>query len=256
MYKPDYKIYATLIDAFDDYLNSDDIWLKYWGRSIQPPHTMEEFHEKQFQSMIDRINRVPFKSEAASKGTAFNELVDCLIEHRNTDIMKVVVERDQLGNPTSLVAQMDDYEFKFPYVQVKEFADYYKGALTQVLCKAPIETENGIVELYGYIDELMPDCVHDIKTTGSYEYPKFKNHAQHLAYPYCLNTSGEAMVSKFEYNILCWKDNKTYTEEYNYVPERDIPILRSKLNDLTAFLNDNKHLITDKKIFAKDGEQD
>ncbi len=255
MSKPNYKIYATLIDAFNDYLNSDDVWLRYWGHSETPPHTMEEFHDMQFNDLINRINRLPFKSEAASKGTAFNELVDCLIEYRKTDMMDVEVVRNGFNQPIAFNVTLDGYFFTFPYEQVKEFADYYKGAVTQYLCKAPIETKNGIVELYGYIDELLPNSVHDIKTTNSYTFPKFKEHIQHIAYPYCLNASGEASVSKFEYNILCWKDGQTYTEEYHYVPERDIPILRNRLNDLTSFLNDNKDLITDKKIFAKD-EQD
>ncbi len=255
MSKPDYKIYATLIDSFTDFLKSDEIWLQYWGNSETPPHTMEEFHEIQFAGLINRINRVPFKSEAASKGTAFNELVDCIVEHRKSNIMEVEVMRDGNGSPIAFLVNIDGFTFSYPYKQVKEFSDYYKGALTQVLCKAPIETENGIVEVYGYIDELLPDSIHDIKTTNSYVFPKFKDHIQHIAYPYCLNESGEASVNKFEYNILCWKDGQTYTEEYHYVPERDIPILRNKLNDLTSFLNDNKKLITDKKIFAKD-EQD
>ena len=75
-----YCIYATLLDAYWGYLNSDVIWEKYWGWSENPPHTPEEFHELQFQELIDRINRKPFDSEAADKGTAFNELVDALIE--------------------------------------------------------------------------------------------------------------------------------------------------------------------------------
>jgi len=250
--KPDYKVYATLLDVFNDYVNSDEVWLRYWGQSPMPPHTMEEFHDIQFNNLISRINRMPFKSEAASKGTAFNELVDCLVEHRNTDKMEVEVIRNGFNQPIALNAQLDGFSFTFPYEQVKEFADYFKGAITQYLCKAPIETDNGVVELYGYIDELMPDCVHDIKTTGNYCYPKFKEHAQHLVYPYCLNESGDAKVNRFEYNILCWRNGQTYTEEYSYVPERDIPVLRQRVTDFTAFLNDNKDLITDKKIFAEE----
>ena len=47
--QPKYRIYATLLDAFGAYLNSDVIWDKYWGWSENPPHTPEEFHEQQFQ---------------------------------------------------------------------------------------------------------------------------------------------------------------------------------------------------------------
>src|SRR5574343_653915 len=89
--KVDYKVYATLLDSFMDYQDSDAIWDKYWGWSEDPPHTPEEFHQLQFQSLIDRINRVPFDSEAADRGTAFNEVVDCMIEHRKSE--KVEIER-------------------------------------------------------------------------------------------------------------------------------------------------------------------
>lgn len=81
--QPKYRIYATLLDAFGAYLNSDVIWDKYWGWSENPPHTPEEFHEQQFQELIDRINRKPFDSEAADRGTAFNEIIDCMIETVN-----------------------------------------------------------------------------------------------------------------------------------------------------------------------------
>ena len=37
--QPKYRIYATLLDAFGAYLNSDVIWDKYWGWSENPPHT-------------------------------------------------------------------------------------------------------------------------------------------------------------------------------------------------------------------------
>lgn len=62
-----WRFYATLLDSFQNYLNSEVIWEQYWGWSENPPHTPEEFKQKQFQDLIDRINRVPFDSEAASK---------------------------------------------------------------------------------------------------------------------------------------------------------------------------------------------
>ena len=89
--QPNYNIYPSLLDSFQQYVDSDIIWEKYWGFSNNPPHTLEEFHDIQFQSVIDRINRVPYDNEAVAKGTAFNEVVDCMIEHRKSD--KVEVEK-------------------------------------------------------------------------------------------------------------------------------------------------------------------
>lgn len=276
----DYQFYATLLDGFSDYLNSDLIWESYWGWSENPPHTPEEFHEQKFKDFIDRINRVPFDSEPADKGTAFNELVDCLIEHRKPsegfvfekivepDVKEVVVgqvdncEPDErwgdveyVNNPkagqvVAIRAKYNNREFVFDIKLVREFSDYYKGALTQQLVEAILPTKYGNVRLYGYIDELMPQSTHDIKTTGRYSVGKFKGHAQHLVYPYCLRENGMD-IPIFEYNIAQidkygrWE---TFTETYVFVPERDIPILISRVEELIEFINANKELITDKKI--------
>lgn len=248
-----FKFYATLLDAFTSYLKSDAIWERYWGFSENPPHTPEEFRQKQFQSLIDTINRVPFDSEATDKGTAFNEVIDCMIENRKSD--KVQVERllsDMVDGRQSVVglrATFNNRQFDFPISICREFANYYKGALTQQRVEAVLPTCFGGVLLYGYIDELMPMSVHDIKTTGSYYVGKFKDHWQHMVYPYCLMQNGSD-VRSFEYNVTDFKS--TYTESYTFVPARDIPILINHCEDFIRFLNDNRDLITDKKIFAED----
>ena len=272
MQQPRYKFYATLLDSFWDYLNSDVVWEKYWGWSEDPPHTQEEFHELQFHSLIDKINRVPFDSEAADKGTSFNEIVDCMVEHRKSDKMQIervykqIVEGDVNGDPDErwadveftdeiigLKATYNDREFVFPIELCREFADYFKGALTQRYVEATVNTSFGDVLVYGFIDELMPLSVHDIKTTGSYSVGKFKSHHQHLVYPYCLMQKGSD-VRTFEYNIAeLNKYNKcvgTYTETYVFEPERDVPILRDHCEQLIQFLEENKDLITDKKVFG------
>lgn len=276
----DFAIYATLIDGFSDYINSDLIWETYWGWSENPPHTPEEFHEQKFQDFIDRINRVPFDSEPADKGTAFNELVDALVEHRGPsegfefekvvepDVKEVVtgqvdncepderwadvqyVNNPNAGKVLGIKVRYNFREFYFDIKLVREFANYYKGAVCQLLTEAILPTKYGNVRLYGYIDELMPQSVHDIKTTGRYSVGKFKDHAQHLVYPYCLMENGMD-VRDFEYNIAVldkygrWE---TFTEHYAFVPERDIPILTAKVEALIEFLIENKDLITDKKI--------
>ena len=57
-------------------------------------------------------------------------------------------------------------------------------------------------------------------------------------------------VRLFEYNVTDFK--QTYTESYTFVPERDIPILTNHCEEFIRFLNDNRALITNKKIFAED----
>lgn len=266
--QPKFKFYATLLDAFTSYLRSDAIWERYWGFSENPPHTPDEFKELQFQSLIDTINRVPFDSEAADKGTAFNEVIDCMVENRKSETVQV--ERvfktvrmgacDEVGKPIfyeqyetneviALRATYNNRQFDFPISICREFSNYYKGALTQQRVEAILPTCFGDVLVYGVIDELMPMSVHDIKTTGSYYVGKFKDHWQHLVYPYCLMQNGSD-VRSFEYNVTDFKS--TYTESYTFVPTRDIPILINHCEDFIRFLNDNRDLITDKKIFAED----
>lgn len=275
--QPKYRFYATLLDAFNDYIHSDVIWQKYWGWSENPPHTPEEFHELQFQELINRINRVPFDNEKADRGTAFNEVIDCMVENRKSEMMKIErvykVERfgacDEVGKPlyydeeqtnevVALKATYNNREFTFPISICREFANYFKGALTQQRVEAILPTRFGDVLVYGFIDELMPSTVHDIKTTGQYTFGKFKSHFQHLVYPYALIQNGND-IRTFEYNILEFSKAgypvDTYTETYVFVPERDIPILTNHCEELIEFLEENKELITDTKIFGLDDLQ-
>ncbi len=277
---PKYRFYATLLDCYSDYINSDAIWGKYWGFSKNPPHTPEEFHQKQFQQVIDRINRVPFDSEAADKGTAFNEIIDCMVEHRQSDKMRIrrVVEPtvitkvmgevnncdpderwadvEYIDNPNAgkvigLKATYNGREFYFDIALCRKFADYFKGALTQQFVSAILPTVYGDVEVYGFIDDLKPLSAHDIKYTGSYSMAKFKKHWQHIVYPYCLTQNGSD-IRLFEYNIAevdKYDRWKYFTETYMFNPERDVPILTAHCEDLIQFIEDNRHLTTDKKIF-------
>lgn len=240
---PEYRFYATLLDAFTDYLSSDTLWEKYWGWSDNPPHTPEEFKEKQFRELIDRINRVPFDSEAADRGTAFNEVVDALIEKRKPAGMDV----ERTADNASYLVNYNNRKFTFPIALCREFAKYYEGALSQQRVSAILPTAFGPVEVYGVIDELMSLSVHDIKTTSSYYVGKYKGHWQHIVYPYCL-TQGGSDVRLFEYNVTDFR--QTYTESYTFVPERDIPRLTEHCENFIRFLQDNRELITDKKIFA------
>lgn len=249
MNKISYRLYATILDAFWNYLNSDIIYNRYWGFSENPPHTEQEFHELQFQELIDRINRKPFDSEAADKGTAFNELVDALIEKRKPNDMDI--ERN--AENTCYTVIYKNRTFTFPISLCCEFADYFKGALTQQRVEAILPTAFGDVLVYGLIDELMPTSVHDIKTTGSYTVGKFKDHHQHSVYPYALMQNGSD-VRTFEYNIVEFNKGgyvvDTYTETYVFNPKRDIPILTSHCEEFIRFLEENRELITDKKIFG------
>lgn len=247
-----YNFYATLLDAYQNYLDSDKLWEKFWGSSESPKLSITEYAEQSKKDLIDKINRVPFESEAADRGTAFNEIVDCLIENRNTDKMQVSRLYED-GRLIGLTAKYKDKDYTYPIDLCKDMADYFKGAITQYFAEATIDTKYGKVKLYGYLDELMPTCIHDIKTTSRYEAYKFRDHWQHIVYPYCLREEGND-VSRFEYDIVKWGKDMTYefyTEVYNYNEAVDKPRLVEHCEGLIEFLESNKDLITDKKIFNK-----
>lgn len=246
-----YNFYATLLDSYQNYLDSDKLWEKFWGASENPKFTIDEYTEQCKQDLINKINRVPFESEATDKGIVFNEIIDCLIEHRNS--AKMQISRIYEGSSViAISAKYNNREFQFPIDMCKEMANYFNGAITQYLCEALLPTKYGNVKLYGYLDELMPTCIHDIKTTSRYEAYKFRDHWQHIVYPYCLRDEGND-ITKFEYDIIKWGKNMNdydfFTEVYNYNEKVDKPRLIAHCEGLIEFLESNKSLITDKKIF-------
>lgn len=253
-----YNFYATLLDSFQNYLDSDILWEKFWGGSADPKLSITEYSEQCKQDLLDRINRVPFDSEAALKGTAFNEIVDCLIEHRNTDKMQVSKVYNENNAVIALKALYKEREFTFPIEMCRDMADSFKGAIPQYYCEGILPTKYGNVKLYGYIDELMPDSIHDIKTTSSYSAFKFRNHWQHYVYPYCLMCMGSDVPS-FMYDVVLLnsKDPFKYDffrEAYCFIPHLHIPRLTEHCERLIEFLHANKDSITDKKIFNQHGE--
>lgn len=256
MSKPMYRFYATLLDAFEGWLNSDRIYEEYWSFSDNPSKTPEEFAAEQYHSLLDRINRVPFDSEAADRGTVFNEIVDCIILGRQSQKMPIISNK----TTDTITATYNGRSFTFPVSLCREFANYFKGATSQVWTEATLPTRYGDVLLCGYIDELMPLCVHDIKTTERYAVGKFRHNWQHLVYPYCLIQNGN-LIFDFEYNVAkltCSRTDgsitkaETFTETYHFVPETDVPRLTEQCELFIEFLEANRHLITDKRIFCED----
>lgn len=209
-----YKFYGTLLDAFSYYLKSDS--------------------DEAFQEFINKLNRVPFESEPARKGTALNDLVD-----------------ERAAGTVNHYLDIDGYYhfrgFKFSAKVIDYLVGYYTGAIAQLFTQGVLDTRKGKVLLYGYIDELLPGEVHDIKGTGSYAYPKFLNYWQKLVYPFCLAKEG-VDCPDFTYMITDYE--QIYREDYRFRPERDIPKLANICEELIDFIENHRLLITDKKLFA------
>lgn len=243
-----YQIYPSLLDGWQNYLDAESNWEEWYGGAEDPKLTLEEHLEATEKSLLDSINRVPFDSEAADRGTAFNEVVDCLILGRKSERedMDITFTEDTV----TVLFKGGKYVFD-PYL-CRELATDYKGSIPQYHCVGVLPTRYGDVTLYGYIDELLPDEVHDIKTTGRYQAFKFLNHWQHIVYPYCLNYEG-VKISTFQYDVVKWgkgiTDWQVFEEYYEYEPDRDIPRLTAHVEGLIEFILSRKDKITDKKIF-------
>jgi len=214
MSQPKYRFYATLLDSYAWYLQSEQ--------------------DEAFQEFIDKINRVPYeKSELALKGIAFNEAID----ETDSFYIKSIIDRGTIHYDT----------FMFKESVVNSFRAYFKSAASQVYTSAQLETNRGLIELYGFADKVLQDTAYDIKTTSKYEFPKFIFGWQHKVYPYCFNQN-EIFLSRFEYTVTDF--NHIYKEQYVYNPENNIPELRSICESLVDFIELHKGLITDRKIFG------
>lgn len=246
MKKVDYNIYSTLLNTYQNYVDAETLWSKFWGSSDDPQITVEDYCEKTRKELIDTINRVPFDSEAADKGTAFNEVIDCLIEHRQSNKMEIVSDK----NTDTIKVNYNDRTFYFPLVFCVSFAGRYEFAISQHYTEGILDTSLGRVKLYGYTDEITPFRIVDIKTTSKYEAFKFRKTWQHKVYPFCLSSEG-MLFDAFRYDVVVFgKDApKVYEEDYTYVPERDIPELIEVCEGFINFLNVYKSEITDLKIF-------
>ena len=240
--KPDYAFSPSLLDAYqrmvdtkvEDFFYQDETgaWHLNWNETEETLHFSEEEVDALLkQEFIDKVNKVPTPpSEAASKGTAFNEIVDCLILNRkpsNPDIVIKTIRSGQdlfdarpkpaplLVNGQEMVnavatqqlqqkcfeefakigtkfiyAAIDGFEFFFDMQFCLEAAEYFKGSIAQYYTKANLQTSKGLVEIHGYIDYLRHMKVFDAKTTKRYNWGDFQKRWQRYAYPFTLIESG------------------------------------------------------------------
>jgi hypothetical protein len=220
-----YRIYPSLLDSYS------------WYEKSESPSALQE--------LLDKINRVEpqLYSEAADKGTKFNEITDCLLKGVLPE--NVYISND--GKNYIYQPKGNEPEFCFPIDICKNFACELEGSATQVLVKGIIQTKYGEVLLYGYADNVIADNVIDQKTISkAYEFPKYLHNWQHIVYPYCLRQQG-ILVERFTYLITDFIS--IYKEDYNFNEENDLPRLRVQIEKLIEFLENFKSKITDLKIF-------
>lgn len=242
-----YQFYASLLDAYQNYLDAESRWESFYGGSDNPSISIDEYLDKSEQELIDKLNRVPFDSEAADKGTAFNEIVDYFA---GTSPLREGITFTKSDD--CVLVNFNGRDFVYDLKMVEEFAYSCANAIPQYHCVGQIATKYGYVTLYGYIDELFGDEIHDIKTTSRYSAFKFRNNWQHIVYPFCVRYEG-VDVSTFRYDIVLWgktpADWKYYSEHYNYSEERDKQKMILHIEGLIEFITAHRDLIKDKKLF-------
>lgn len=308
--RKDYYIYPSLLQAYQNLLDyqlvAEEDWNKvseaaqsrgeYLDREIGDYKlTPEEMYLKLEADLIDSINRIDGTyGESADKGTAFNEIVDCIIENRKSNredceistvypdnghyvkrwldshknLLNEATYRDilRLLNSESVIrAKIHDYTFDFDPKLCKEVASCFPGSLTQYYANAEMETRYGIVHLYGFIDEWVGNEITDIKTTSRYEFGKFSKGWQRHIYPWCVIEKGDATeIESFTYYVVEWayqrngepiKAKNIHKETYTYSHEDSGKKIKEMCESFIEWLENRKDFIQDKKIFGGENPQ-
>lgn len=251
--QPDFAFSPSLLDAYqrmtdtkaEDFFYQDDTgaWHLNWNEKEETLHFSEEEVDALLkQEFIDKVNKVPTApSEAASRGTAFNEILDCLILKRKPANGNIVIKTIRSGEDLQtarmrkalleaeisgrgvlqeeikpsegsasydkigvsfIYAALDGFEFFFDKRFCLDAAEYFGGSIAQYYTKCNLQTALGIVELHGYIDYLRRDRVFDCKTTKRYSFGDFQKKWQRYTYPFALIESGMMKdVTSFEFTV-------------------------------------------------------
>lgn len=269
-----YRIYPSLLDKYQSLIDYEIEAAQPWnivsekavaenrypgkeaGDYILDP---DEMYAKIEKELIDTINRVPKEpSEAADKGTAFNEVIDCLIEKRKCTRADMTIQSIRVnGEPISIRSDFNGFSFNFDVSLCRLVREYLGNSMCQVLLKAPIMTKFGGVCLYGYADYIKEGTIIDLKTTSQYEFGKFQHKWQRHVYPWVAVESGMCeRVNAFIYYVVQFNkqptiNGKLYAESYVYDHNETSHLLLTHLESFIDWLESHKDQITDLKIFNK-----
>lgn len=207
-----YSIYPTLLDSF------------YWYK--------RGYNEK--QELINKINRVKTEMpEAAKKGVEFEGVINMLLKANNHKLLMDVE-----------YYQTENFVFK-PEIVNRIALKLANAIRQQEYIEAVVQTPIGGIKVYGFIDYSYPDMFVDLKTTGSYKKDKYKINNQHKCYPLLAQINGRS-ISKFNYLVTDF--TQMYIEPYTHNSSMTDEFIFN-LVEFTEFLEVNRELITDKKIF-------
>lgn len=251
-----YCIYPSLLDAFQDYLDSELLWGQFWGSSEEPQFSHEEFAAQCEKKLIDQINRCPKEPiEAADKGTAFNAVVDMLNGYP-VEPPTIILQSDE----NVIVATINNFTFTFATPLCRAVAERFKGAICQYRCEATLHTAKGDVTLYGFLDEWQGCKISDLKTTKGYQFGKYERKWQRHVYPFAVVESGDCTeIKEFEYTAVKLSNptemnpvitGEIYPETYTYDHEQSWLKLQDGCERFIDWLESRREFITDNRIFG------
>ena len=164
----------------------------------------DEYADMRRRELIDRLKGITVTTEVMQRGTDFENLLCAYID----------------GN-----AALDEADAVTKVI--KEMAEHVRSASRQVHVKTLITPD---VTVHGYIDFLHAGTVYDVKTTGTYLFPKYLHRNQHLAYLAALRNQ---KIETFKYLVTDYKD--CFIESYHW---RDsfMDDLRGRVNDFLGYL--------------------
>lgn len=243
-----FNFWVTLLDAYQNYLDAANIYDQFWGFSENPKFTLAEFEEKSFDELIAKLNREPQElSEAAERGTAFNEVLDAILEWRSpANGVEVEKIKDASGKVVTIRTRRNGFQWDLPARIFSKMArNLSPDAVAQIFTEREITSGYGKVRLYGYVDYVCNDRIIDVKTTNRYNAFKYRKSWQKTAYPYLLSGEGTD-IQKFEFLATDFK--RIYSEVYNFRPETDLPKLYNHIDSLIEFIEANKDIINNDKL--------
>lgn len=236
--KADYFLYPSLIDAYINFDNYAGFYETYYSRSDKSP---EHVRESLKSSLINSINRVFTPNWYSERGNAFNNLIDYLMGNNVRGFFRYVyIEPEQ-----TYIVTRSSGSFAFPARIIDAFVEKFTECMVQHFTSAYIDTDVGRVNIYGFIDVLNAFSIHDIKLKKKLMPRQFYSNCQHLIYTYCIyQQTGELLPFYYDKTDLI----DIQTEHYQ-LRTSGFDRIRRICEGLIGFVNENRDLITDTKIF-------
>lgn len=265
-----YRFSPSALDKFQKLLDAEAYFESDFNNTdAGPKQSLDEIRAEREKELLDHINKVDMApTEAASRGTALNELVDQFIRWHYTDTpFEEIYDKSgrvNVGNITehTVECECEGFSFVFARELVEYLAERLQNGTPQLHAEAWLSVDDDSwVLLHGYPDYIMPRQVTDLKTTTSYSFGKYERYWQRYVYPYILKLSGYMQeCDMFEFLAVELKaDRKTGIIAGSVASEQYTDVSLSKCEEklrwicsaFIGWIEDHKSQIYEQRIFCK-----